>query len=219
MDWRNATCQDRQERGREQLRTHPPRSLPGAPRQARRASGLQPDPPQSALSPTGLARHRGGRQGTGREDARVLPACDGAAHRQAHARQSCRQEGRALSRVARYLQGGTGGGFPNTAGDIPAGGIRPLLVVLREVAARVGKTPAQVRFELDHLKGAIPIPGASSVLQVQENAGALGWRLSHEDVALLDAAADSLPFEFRGCGFQTASSKFVGYGFEEWRLD
>ena len=121
--------------------------------------------------------------------------------------------------LLRYLQGGTGGGFPNTAGDIPAGGIRPLLVVLQEVAARVGKTPAQVSLNWIISKGAIPIPGASSVLQVQENAGALGWRLSHEDVALLDAAADSLPFEFRGCGFQTASSKFVGYGFEEWRLD
>jgi len=55
-----------------------------------------------------------------------------------------------------------------------------------------------------------PIPGASSALQVADNAGALGWRLSADDVALLDAAADSLPFEFRGCCSQTADSKFVG---------
>ena len=54
---------------------------------------------------------------------------------------------------------------------------------------------------------------------VRENAGALGWRLSDEEVALLDAAADELPFEFRGSGFQTADSKFVGYGFERWKLD
>ena len=46
--------------------------------------------------------------------------------------------------LLRYLEGGTGGGFPNTAGDIPRGGIRSLLVVLQEVASRVGKTPAQV---------------------------------------------------------------------------
>ena len=67
--------------------------------------------------------------------------------------------------------------------------------------------------------GAIPIAGAKSVQQMRENVGALGWRLSEEDVAILDAAADALDFEFRGSGFQTADSKFVGYGFERWTLD
>jgi len=121
--------------------------------------------------------------------------------------------------LLRYLEGGTGGGFPNTAGDIPEGGIRPLLIVLQEVAARNGRTPAQVSLNWIICKGAIPIAGAKSALQVRDNAGALGWRLSSEDVALLDAAADALPFDFRGSGFQTADSKFVGYGFERWRLD
>ena len=32
-------------------------------------------------------------------------------------------------------------------------------------------------------------------VEVQENSGALGWRLDPEDVAILDAAADKLPFE------------------------
>lgn len=121
--------------------------------------------------------------------------------------------------LLRYLQGGQGSGWPNTAGDIPPGGIRSLLIVLQEMAARLRKTPAQVALNWIICKGAIPIAGASSVLQVEDNAGALGWRLGSEDVALLDAAADSLPFEFRGCGFQTADSKFVGYGFEKWRLN
>ena len=121
--------------------------------------------------------------------------------------------------LLRYLEGGRGGGFPNTAGDIPQGGIRSLLVVLQEGAARVGKTPAQVSLNWIICKGAIPIPGASNVEQVRDNAGALGWRLSTDDVAALDAAADALEFEFRGSGFQTADSKFVGYGFERWRLD
>ena len=67
--------------------------------------------------------------------------------------------------------------------------------------------------------GAIPIAGAKSVQQMRENVGALGWRLSEEDVAILDAAADTLDFEFRGTGFQTADSKFVGYGFERWNLN
>eukprot|EP00445_Apocalathium_hangoei_P002562 CAMPEP_0203859808 /NCGR_PEP_ID=MMETSP0359-20131031/12064_1 /ASSEMBLY_ACC=CAM_ASM_000338 /TAXON_ID=268821 /ORGANISM="Scrippsiella Hangoei, Strain SHTV-5" /LENGTH=486 /DNA_ID=CAMNT_0050776789 /DNA_START=139 /DNA_END=1599 /DNA_ORIENTATION=+ len=121
--------------------------------------------------------------------------------------------------LLRYLEGGKGGGWPNTAGDIPDGGIRTLLIALEEVATRTGRTPAQVSLNWIMCKGAIPIPGAKSVLQVRDNAGALGWRLSKEDVAVLDVAADVLEFEFRGSGFQTADSKFVGYGFERWRLD
>jgi pyridoxine 4-dehydrogenase len=121
--------------------------------------------------------------------------------------------------LLRYLEGGTGGGFPNTAGDIPQGGISPVLVALREVAARNGRTMAQTALNWIICKGAIPIAGASRVAQMRENAGALGWRLSDEDVAILDHAADTLDFEFRGSGFQTADSKFVGYGFERWSLD
>ena len=124
--------------------------------------------------------------------------------------------------LLRYLEGGEGSllrDFPNTAGDVPKGGVRPLLLALHAVAARVGKTPGQVALNWIMCKGAIPLPGASSAQQVRENAGALGWRLSDEDVAVLDGAADSLPFEFRGSGFQTADSKFVGYGFERWKLD
>lgn len=123
--------------------------------------------------------------------------------------------------LLRYLEGGAPRGFefPATAGIIPPGGIRPLLIVLQEVAARVGKTPAQVSLNYIMCKGAVPLPGASSAVQVCDNAGALGWRLSSEEIARLDAAADQLPFEFRGSGFQTADSKFVGYGFEKWRLD
>jgi len=123
--------------------------------------------------------------------------------------------------LLRYLEGGEPNAFefPATAGSIPAPGVRPLLVALQGVAARYGKTPAQVSLNWIICKGAIPIPGASSPMQVADNAGALGWRLAPSDVELLDAAADSLPFEFRGSGFQTADSKFVGYGFERWRLD
>jgi pyridoxine 4-dehydrogenase len=121
--------------------------------------------------------------------------------------------------LLRYLVGGEGGGFPNTAGDIPEGGVTPLVNTLTEVAARIDRSPAQVALNWVICKGAIPIAGAKSVQQMRENVGALGWRLSEEDVAILDAAADALDFEFRGSGFQTADSKFVGYGFERWTLD
>jgi len=35
-------------------------------------------------------------------------------------------------------------------------------------------------------KGAVPIPGAKNAREAQENAGALGWRLSEAAVAALD---------------------------------
>merc|ERR1719473_257363 len=124
--------------------------------------------------------------------------------------------------LLRYLEGGRGDllrDFPNTAGDIPEGGVRTLLIALQEVARSNGKTPAQVALNWIICKGAIPIAGAKSLLQVEDNAGTLGWRLGDADIAVLDAAADALDFEFRGSGFQTADSKFVGYGFERWRLN
>jgi aryl-alcohol dehydrogenase-like predicted oxidoreductase len=52
-----------------------------------------------------------------------------------------------------------------------------------------GKTPSQVALNWIIAKGAVPIPGAKSSTQAQENAGALGWRLDGDDVAVLDAAA------------------------------
>jgi len=52
-----------------------------------------------------------------------------------------------------------------------------------------GKTPSQVALNWVIAKGAVPIPGAKSRSQAQENAGALGWRLDADDVAALDEAA------------------------------
>jgi aryl-alcohol dehydrogenase-like predicted oxidoreductase len=52
-----------------------------------------------------------------------------------------------------------------------------------------GKTPSQVALNWVIAKGAVPIPGAKSAAQAQENAGALGWRLDADDLAALDEAA------------------------------
>jgi pyridoxine 4-dehydrogenase len=38
-------------------------------------------------------------------------------------------------------------------------------------------------------KGALPIPGAKNAQQAQQNAGALGWRLTDAEVAALDEAS------------------------------
>jgi aryl-alcohol dehydrogenase-like predicted oxidoreductase len=52
-----------------------------------------------------------------------------------------------------------------------------------------GKTPSQVALNWIIVKGAVPIPGAKSAAQAQENAGALGWRIDDDDLAMLDQAA------------------------------
>lgn len=55
-----------------------------------------------------------------------------------------------------------------------------------------GKTPAQVAINWITCKGAIPIPGAKYKKQAEENAGALGWQLSAEEVAILDQISDEV---------------------------
>ncbi len=39
-------------------------------------------------------------------------------------------------------------------------------------------------------KGTVPIPGGKSLQQVEQNIGALGWRLTDEEVDRLDQASD-----------------------------
>jgi len=41
-------------------------------------------------------------------------------------------------------------------------------------------------------KGAIPIPGVKNLRQLEENAGALGWRLSEDEAGLLDEMSTTL---------------------------
>lgn len=56
-------------------------------------------------------------------------------------------------------------------------------------AAHDGKSPAQVALNWVISKGAIPIPGAKNGRQAGENLGALGWRLTPQEVETLDRAA------------------------------
>jgi aryl-alcohol dehydrogenase-like predicted oxidoreductase len=52
-----------------------------------------------------------------------------------------------------------------------------------------GKKPSQVALNWVIAKGAVPIPGAKSAAQAEENAGALGWHMDADDLAALDQAA------------------------------
>jgi aryl-alcohol dehydrogenase-like predicted oxidoreductase len=72
----------------------------------------------------------------------------------------------------------------------PMAEIEPVLAELRRIgAAHGGRTPAQVALNWIICKGAVPIPGATNAAQAEQNAGALGWCLSGDDVAALDAVA------------------------------
>jgi aryl-alcohol dehydrogenase-like predicted oxidoreductase len=77
------------------------------------------------------------------------------------------------------------GALPGRGAKRRAGGLHAILS--RTGEAHGGKTPGQVALNWAICKGAIPIPGARSVGHLEENAGALGWRLRTEEVAELDA--------------------------------
>eukprot|EP00898_Chlorokybus_atmophyticus_P001401 jgi/Chlat1/2261/Chrsp17S02571 len=76
-----------------------------------------------------------------------------------------------------------------------------LVQVMKEVgAAHGGKTPTQVALNWVVCKGALPIPGVKNERQARECAGALGWRLTPEEVLELERSAASItvfgaPFE------------------------
>ncbi len=66
-------------------------------------------------------------------------------------------------------------------------GVQPLVAKLREIGnSHGGKTPAQVALNWVICKGAVPIPGAKNAQQAKQNAQALGWRLTENEVAVLD---------------------------------
>ncbi|MFL7867539.1 MAG: aldo/keto reductase [Anaerolineales bacterium] len=71
--------------------------------------------------------------------------------------------------------------------------IGPLLKLMTEIGQEHGgKSKTQVALNWCICKGALPIPGAKNAKQAEENAGALGWRLTEEEVAKLDEASDSV---------------------------
>lgn len=67
-------------------------------------------------------------------------------------------------------------------------GIRPILDCLKAIAAERHKTSAQVALNWCMCKGTIPIPGAKTAQQAEQNIGALGWKLSDGEVIELDKA-------------------------------
>jgi len=73
--------------------------------------------------------------------------------------------------------------------NYPMKDIEPTLDVLRQVASTHGVTPSAAALNYCMIKGVIPLVGVRSAEQVEENAKALGWRLSKDEVAKIDSVS------------------------------
>jgi aryl-alcohol dehydrogenase-like predicted oxidoreductase len=64
--------------------------------------------------------------------------------------------------------------------------IAPVIQLLRQLGEKYDRTPAQVALNWLIAQGVVPIPGAKTAQQAQQNAGALGWSLNPSEVEQLD---------------------------------
>lgn len=69
--------------------------------------------------------------------------------------------------------------------------VAPVVDRLREIGARHGKTPGQVALRWLVEQGTVPIPGAKDAKQAAENAGALTFQLSRDEVDALSSATQA----------------------------
>jgi aryl-alcohol dehydrogenase-like predicted oxidoreductase len=61
---------------------------------------------------------------------------------------------------------------------------------MREIGNKYDRTPAQVALNWLIAQGnVIPIPGAKTAEQAKQNAGALNWQMTEEEVAKLEQAS------------------------------
>ena len=106
------------------------------------------------------------------------------------------------------------GKYENQKGPFPKGirrflfprllpGMQGLLGCLKELATFHNKTIAQVALNWCIAKGTLPIPGAKTLDQVNQNLGALGWSLGEAEVIALDQAAKSVDRKMVQNIFQT----------------
>jgi aryl-alcohol dehydrogenase-like predicted oxidoreductase len=71
--------------------------------------------------------------------------------------------------------------------------VQPLLRTMKEIGENhSGKTQSQIAINWVICKGAIPIPGAKNRKQAELNLGALGWKLTDKEIALLDEMSDQV---------------------------
>jgi aryl-alcohol dehydrogenase-like predicted oxidoreductase len=74
--------------------------------------------------------------------------------------------------------------------------IRPLLLEMGRIGViHDGKSVAQVAINWVMCKGAIPIPGAKTLEQAEQNVESVSWTLTRDEVALLDDLSDRYAVE------------------------
>jgi aryl-alcohol dehydrogenase-like predicted oxidoreductase len=74
---------------------------------------------------------------------------------------------------------------------------QPLISSMKKIGnMHGGKTPAQVALNWIIRKGALPIPGAKTVTQAEQNIGAMGWKLTVEEMDLLDELSERVASTF-----------------------
>jgi myo-inositol catabolism protein IolS len=74
---------------------------------------------------------------------------------------------------------------------------RKLLELLREIGKKHDKTAAQVALNwLTTDSVVIPIPGAKNKQQAEDNVGAVGWKLSDEELTQIERTCSSLEIEY-----------------------
>ncbi|XP_078440349.1 NAD(P)-linked oxidoreductase superfamily protein [Wolffia australiana] len=83
-------------------------------------------------------------------------------------------------------------------------GLAPLLSSLRGIAAQRRKTVSQVAINWCICQGTIPIPGVKTIRQAEENLGALGWRLTADEILELESVAKESPRQMIQNIFQTS---------------
>ncbi len=106
------------------------------------------------------------------------------------------------------------GKYENAKGSFPKGirgflfprllpGMQGLIGCLKELATLHDKTIAQVALNWCIAKGTLPIPGAKTIAQVDQNLGAIGWSLSEAEVFALDQEAKKVDRKMVQNIFQT----------------
>ncbi|KAL7086608.1 hypothetical protein ACP275_13G011200 [Erythranthe tilingii] len=116
---------------------------------------------------------------------------------------ACDELGITLIAYSPLAQGALTGKYtPNNTPTGPRGSIytpefmtklQPLINRIKEIGEGYGKTPTQVVLNwLVAQENVVPIPGARNAEQAQEFAGAVGWKLSNEEVEELRSMASQV---------------------------
>jgi hypothetical protein len=97
--------------------------------------------------------------------------------------------------TGKYLDGSRPAGFRRFREPFRGSGfevLRPVVMVLKMIGDRYGKSPGQValRWLLEH-DNVVPIPGAKNADQATHNAGALSFTLTAEEIAYLNEATEA----------------------------